>query len=126
MIKQIGKTLQENKLEELLESPVKMTANEVRHFDFEPIDVASRRNNYLLIKAKNLGNESFTLYISYGGKNGKNGGYTVTVPNNADINDFIIRIGSQYKWFSEDNTWIEITAEHGNIELHLAEISKSN
>ena len=66
------------------------------------------------------------MYISYGSKNGRNGGFTVNVPKNQDVNDFIVRIGSQYKWFSEDNTWIEILPENGNIEITSMEITKGN
>ena len=83
-------------------------------------------SNYLLIKAKNLGERQFIMYISYGSQNGKNGGFTVTVPKNQDVNDFIVRIGSQYKWFSEDNTWIEILPENGSIEITSMEITKGN
>ncbi len=126
MIKKIGQILQENKLAELITSPVTLDVNMVKRFSFDAVDVTTRRNNYIFIKAKNLGTESFTLYISYGKDGSKNGGFMVTVPNNQDINDFIVRIGSQYKWFSEDNNWIEFTAEHGSLELTTIEISKSN
>ena len=50
----------------------------------------------------------------------------VSVPKNTETNDFIVRIGSQYKWFSEDNTWIEVMPEGGNIEIILMEITKGN
>ena len=66
------------------------------------------------------------MYISYGSGSGKNGGFMVIVPKSSKENDFIIRIGAQYKWFSEDNTWIEITPENGNIEISTIEISKGN
>ncbi len=126
MIKKIGQILQENKIAELITSPVMLEVNKTKRFNFETVDVTTRRNNYIFLKAKNLGTTSFTLYISYGKDSSKNGGFMVTVPNNQDINDFIIRIGTQYKWFSEDNNWIEFTAEQGSIELTTVELSKSN
>lgn len=126
MINRIGKILQENKLEELVETPVQIMSNKTKRFSFKPINVTHRRNNYLLIKAKNLSESSFMLYISYGSSIGKNGGFMVQVPNNKNLNDFIVRIGSQYKWFSEDNTWIEFSPENGSLEIELMEITKGD
>lgn len=125
-VKEISEILVANKLANLVTAPTTIAANQTQRFTFDPIDVTTRRNNYLLIKAKNLGTNKHTMYISFGSANGKNGGFTVSVPENQDVNDFIIRIGSQYKWFSEDNTWIEISPENGDIEVVSMEISKSN
>ena len=103
-----------------------MNSNQTKRFDFQQIDVTARRSNYLFIRAKNLGTEQYTMYVSYGSSNGQNGGFVVNVPANQDVNDFIIRIGSQYKWFSEDNIWIEVSPENGDVEISSMEISKSN
>lgn len=125
-IREIGEILKANKLVELVSESITINANETKRFNFEPVDVTTRRGNYILIKAKNLTDRQFPLYISYGSKNGENGGFMVSVPKNTDTNDFIVRIGSQYKWFSEDNTWIEIMPESGSIEIDLMEITKGN
>lgn len=125
-IREIGEMLAANKLLDLVTDVVIINSSETKRFDFEPVDASTRRGNYLLIKGKNLGERQFIMYISYGSKNGRSGGFTVTVPKNQDVNDFIIRIGSQYKWFSEDNTWIEILPENGSIEINSMEITKGN
>ena len=125
-IREIGDMLKANKLVELVSGATTINSSDTKRYEFTPIDAASRRGNYLLIKAKNLGDRPFIMYISYGSKNGRNGGFTVNVPKNQDVNDFIVRIGSQYKWFSEDNTWIEILPENGNIEITSMEITKGN
>jgi tetratricopeptide (TPR) repeat protein len=125
-IREIGDILKANKLVELVSGSITINSNETKRFSFEPVDVTTRRGNYILIKAKNLTDKQFPLYISYGSKNGENGGFMVSVPKNNETNDFIVRIGSQYKWFSEDNTWIEIMPENGNIEINLMEITKGN
>lgn len=125
-IREIGDILKANRLVELVPESVTISANETKRFSFEPVDVTTRRGNYILIKAKNLTDKQFPLYISYGSKNGENGGFMVSVPKNTETNDFIVRIGSQYKWFSEDNTWIEVMPEGGNIEIILMEITKGN
>lgn len=126
MINKIGNILQANKLEELVSNKTEILSNTSKRFTFNPIDVTTRKNNYLLIKAKNLSEDSFTLYVAYGSKNGRSGSFILRIPNNQETNDYIVRIGSQYKWFSEDNTWIEVTPENGNLEIELMEITKSN
>lgn len=125
-IKEIGDILAANRLAVLVAETTTINTNQTKRFDFQQIDVTARRSNYLYIKAKNLGTEQFTMYVSYGSSNGQNGGFVVNVPANQDVNDFIIRIGSQYKWFSEDNIWIEVSPENGDIEIISMEISKSN
>lgn len=125
-IKEIGEILVANRIINLVSESTAINANQTKRYSFTPIDVTARRSNYLCIKAKNIGNESFTMYVSYGSSNGKSGGFIVNVPANQDVNDFIVRIGSQYKWFSEDNTWIEIAPDNGNIEVISMEICKSN
>jgi len=48
------------------------------------------------------------------------------MPEDDQVNDFIIRVGNQYKWFSEDNNWLEIYPENGDIEITLVRISTTN
>ena len=125
-IREIGEILKANKLVDLTAETVTVQANGTKRFTFEPVDVTTRRGNYLLIKAKNLSDKAFIMYISYGNKNGEHGGFMVNIPKSQDVNDFIVRIGSQYKWFSEDNTWIEVMPEGGNVEISTMEITKGN
>lgn len=125
-IEEIGTMLANNRLVELVSRTINIKANDSKRFTFTPVDISTRRGNYVLIKAKNTCDRQFTLYISYGSGNIKNGGFTVTVPNDNKSNDYIIRVGSQYKWFSEDNTWIELLPENGSIEIYTMEITKGN
>mgnify|MGYP003513718910 FL=1 len=126
MINRISTILQENKLEQLVDNSIQILSNQTKRFTFNPIDVTTRKNNYILIKAKNLSDNAYTMFISYGSSKGNNGSLIIRIPNNQDVNDYIIRIGAQYKWFSEDNTWIELTPENGDIEIELMEITKGS
>lgn len=126
MINRISEILQANRLEQLVDSKVQISSNQTKRFTFNQIDVTTRKSNYILIKAKNLSESSYTMFISYGSSKGTSGSFILRIPNNQNVNDFIIRIGSQYKWFSEDNTWIELTPENGDIEIELMEITKGN
>ena len=118
--------LQENKLEQLISGSTKILSNQAERFSFNPIDIGLRKSNYLLIKAKNLSENAFTMFITYGNEKGNNGSLIVRIPNTKDTNDYFLKLGGQYKWFSEENTWIELVPENGNIEIELMEIIKDN
>ncbi len=128
MIRKIADIIEMNKLFVLNNESDKiiLKANQPKRFDFKPVDVAERRGNIILLKARNTGKRSFPLLISFGSKDGKNGSFVLPMPEKEDFNDFIVRIGSQYKWFSEDNTWIEIYPENGDVEISLIQISRGN
>ncbi|MBU1369559.1 MAG: hypothetical protein KKC86_08630 [Bacteroidetes bacterium] len=124
MIAQITQTIQDNKLVELNLNPVVVPSGATKRFEFEPVSITERRTNYILIKARNTGQKGFPLIISFGSKNGRNGGFVLPIPDDQEYHDFVVRIGSQYKWFSEDNTWIEILPENGEVELGITQISR--
>lgn len=126
MIERITKIIEENKLFELNLNPMLLATNTDHRFDFEPVPVNERRTNYILVKAKNTGSQNFSLIVSYGSRNGRNGGFVLPIPASNEYKDYIVRIGSQYKWFSEDNNWINFYPENGAVEVGLIQISKGN
>ena len=127
MIARIGEIIEQNKLYELNSDPILLAAGEAKRFDFNKIDVAVRRSNYIIIKVRNPHPEkTFPMIVSFGGEGGKNGGFVLPIAAIEDEKTFIFRIGSQYKWFSEDNTWIEIISENNEVEIGKLEVSRSN
>ena len=127
MIERINKIIEDNKLYELNKDAFTMAANTPRRFTFSPVDVASRRSNYIILKARNLTpGKSFPMIVSFGGEGGKNGGFVLAISENEEEKTYIFRIGGQYKWFSENNTWIELISENDDVEVSLVMISRSN
>lgn len=127
MIARINKIIEDNKLYELNKDAFTMTANTPRRFTFNPVDVASRRSNYVILKARNLTpGKSFPMIVSFGSDSGKNGGFVLAISENEEEKTYIFRIGAQYKWFSENNTWIELISENDDVEVSLVMISRSN
>ncbi|NOX86495.1 MAG: hypothetical protein GXO86_11140, partial [Chlorobi bacterium] len=123
MIGKITRYIEENAIVDVIRQTVQIKNGVSEKFSFKPIPVKFRKTNYVLIKAKNLGDKPFKIIFSYGSDKGKNGGFVVPVPANGEYNDFIIRVGNQYKWFSDDNNWISILPELGDIEIKLVRIS---
>ena len=127
MIARIGEIIEQNKLYELNNEPILLAANEARRFEFNKIDIAVRRSNYIIVKVRNPHPEkTFPMIVSFGGPDGKNGGFVLPIAATEDEKTFIFRIGAQYKWFSEDNTWIEFVSENNEVEIGKLEISRSN
>ena len=127
MITRIGEIIEQNKLYELNSEPLLLAAGEAKRFDFNKIEVAVRRSNYIIIKVRNPHPEkTFPMIVSFGGAGGKNGGFVLPIAATEEEKTFIFRIGSQYKWFSEDNTWIEIISENNEVEIGKLEVSRSN
>jgi tetratricopeptide (TPR) repeat protein len=126
MIKKITKYLDDNAITDVVKERIVINSEVTERFDFDPIPVNVRKSNYVLVKARNLTKQSFKMIFSYGGDNGKNGGFVVQVPQDEEMNDFIIRVGNQYKWFAEDNNWMSIYSQNGDIEISIVRITTSN
>ena len=127
MIARIGEIIEQNKLYELNSEPILLAAGEAKRFEFNKIEVAVRRSNYIIVKVRNPHPEkTFPMIVSFGGAGGKNGGFVLPIAATEEEKTFIFRIGSQYKWFSEDNTWIEIISENNEVEIGKLEVSRSN
>ena len=126
MIKKITKYLDDNAITDVVKEPIVINSEVTERFEFDPIPVNVRKSNYVLVKARNLTSQSFKMIFSYGGDNGKNGGFVVQVPQDEEMNDFIIRVGNQYKWFAEDNNWMSIYSQNGDIEISIVRITTSN
>ena len=127
MIDKIDRLIEENKLYELNTQAFTMPANTPQRFTFNPVDVTSRRSNYIILKARNLTpGKSFPMIVSFGSESGKNGGFVLAISESEDEKTYLFRIGGQYKWFSENNTWIELISENDDVEVSLVMISRSN
>jgi tetratricopeptide (TPR) repeat protein len=126
MVSRIKKIINDNAIVDINRENILIQENTERRFDFNPMPVSVRKANYILIKARNPVDKKFKILVNFGKDNSKNGGVAIKIPESKDINDYIIRISAQYKWFSEDNNWISIYPEGGELEVSLIRISKSN
>ncbi len=126
MIAKITKIINDNAITDVNKLAQVIPDNTSRKFPFTPLPVNVRKANYILIKAKNVDDHDFKMLINFGRDNSKNGGVVLQVPQGQQTRDYIIRIGGLYRWFSEDNNWISVLPEGGDIEVALIRISKSD
>lgn len=94
-----------------------------KKFTFSAIDPSLRKNNYILLKAKSTGTSAPKVYLSYGKDNQKNGGIVIRNLDKSTISDFLINISIQDKWFREENNWLSISVETGEIEINKVQIA---
>ena len=126
MIRTITKYIEDNAITDILNSTLTVSTKTTEKLAFDPVPVNVRKSNYIMVKARSISGTPVSVIFSYGSAGGKNGGFVVTIPGGDQSNEFIIRVGNQYKWFSEDNNWLEIYPENGDIELTLVRISTTN
>ncbi|MBU3928555.1 MAG: hypothetical protein KKB74_12180 [Bacteroidetes bacterium] len=126
MIAKITKYIEENAITDVLNGSLAVQTKTTEKLAFEPVPVNVRKSNYVFVRARNLSGHPVSVIFSYGSNAGKNGGFVLQMPEDDQVNDFIIRVGNQYKWFSEDNNWLEIYPENGDIEITLVRISTTN
>jgi len=126
MIGRITKIINDNAITDVNRLAQVILNNTEKKFDFSSIPVSVRKENYILIKARNLSDKEFKMLVNFGQDASKTGGVVLQVPQGEAVKDYIIRIGALYKWFSEDNNWLSIYPEGGDIEVALIRISKSD
>ncbi len=125
MVHKITKYIADHAIEDIVKQKVTIQSNETRKFSFKPIPVTVRQSNYVLVRTSNVNGNSFNVIFTFGQGKTKNGGFVVRVPEGKGSQEFIIRVGAQYKWFSEDNDWISVFSENNPLEISLIRISKS-
>jgi tetratricopeptide (TPR) repeat protein len=124
MIDRIMKILGDNAIRKVVTSPIVIEHNQQKDFSFEPLSFADRGSSILLIKARNLTEGQFRIILGYGKDKAKKGGVTIPVQSETGEIEYIVLVGRQYPWSSEDNNFISLTAQGGTIEITLMEISK--
>ena len=126
MIDKITKFIEENSVVDVINTPTTIGKGETKKFTFDPVKITVRKYNYILVRATNLDSGAGKLLFTYGSDKGKNGGFVINLIDEPGSHDYLIRVGNQYKWFSEDNNWMTILTQLGNVQIELVRISKTN
>ena len=124
MIEKINKILDDNAVRKILSSTITIQNNDEEKFNFEPLDASDRRGSVLIIRARGIASRSFKVFVNFGKGGSKNGGYIIPVTPGDKAEEFIIPLGKQNKWFTEDNNWFKLIPQGGSIEVSRIEIVK--
>ncbi|TSA24926.1 MAG: hypothetical protein D4R67_11045 [Bacteroidetes bacterium] len=126
MIAKIRKTISENAIADVLNSPVVIKAGEEQKFPFDPVNIASRRNNFIYLKVRNLTANNFSVLLRYGRDDHANGGLAIrNITSNREVNERLISVKDQDPWYREDNNWISLYPQGGDIEVSFIQVSRA-
>ncbi|MGA2823246.1 MAG: hypothetical protein ABSE72_06930 [Bacteroidales bacterium] len=126
MINKIKRTIAENAIVDVLNSAQTVSNGVEKQFDFAPVNVISRKNNYLYIKIRNLSNRPFNVMIRYGKDKQINGGAVIkNITGDGNVNERLISVREQDPWYRNDNNWISLYPQGGDVEVTFIQISRA-
>lgn len=124
MIDKINQYISENSIITLEKGLISLNANESKRFYFNPLTRNQKKNCYLVFKAKATAEGNNSIIISYGRFNYKNGGFSLRNITVQENQEFIIRLSTQDKWYREENGWISLDAQGGQIAIYEIKITQ--
>ena len=126
MISKIRRTIAENAIADVLKSTVTIEAGTEKQFPFPPVNIASRKNNFIYIKIKNLSGKSFNVLMRYGKDKAANGGVVMkNLAVGGKVNERLVSVKDQDLWSREDNNWISLYPQGGDVEVSFIQVSRA-
>jgi len=126
MIAKIRRTIAENAIADVLKSTVTIAAGTEKQFPFSSVNIASRKNNFIYIKIKNLSGKPFNVLMRYGKDKQANGGVVMKNLNlEGKVNERLVSVKDQDLWYREDNNWISLYPQGGDVEVSFIQVSRA-
>lgn len=126
MISKIKNYMAEHAIYDILSQTFILTNNSEKKFSFTPIEMRSRKNNYIIIKARRTGEDKPKLFLRYGLDGQQSGGIVLKSFEGESENEYIIRVSAQDRWYRIDNNWLSLYSEGGDIEISSIKISQGD
>lgn len=124
MLDKIDAKIRRESVVNLVLTPETITSGVEKKYRFKPIDYRDRKDNYILIELKMLTNSPMRVFINFGKDGMKNGGYSVNMVQRDGYTKYFVRIDRQLRWKNEDNNWISLLPEGGDLEVNKIQISR--
>lgn len=126
MITKIRRTIAENAIADVLNSTVTITAGNEKQFGFTPVNMASRKNNFVYIKIRNLSGKPFNVLMRYGVDKQSNGGVVIrNLSLDGKVNERLVSVRDQDAWYREENNWISLYPQGGDVEVSFIQVSRA-
>ena len=126
MIAKIRRTIAENAIVDVLKTTVTITAGSEKQFSFIPVNMASRKDNFVYVKIRNLSEKQFNVLMRYGKDKQPNGGVVIrNLSMDGKVNERLISVRDQDLWYREDNNWISLYPQGGDIEVSFIQVSRA-
>jgi tetratricopeptide (TPR) repeat protein len=122
----IRRTITENAIADVLNTTVVIKTGEEKQFAFTPVNIASRKDNFVYIKIRNLSGKPFNVLMRYGKDKQANGGIVMRNLNlEGKMNERLVSVKDQDLWYREDNNWISLYPQGGDIEVSFIQVSRA-
>lgn len=126
MIVKIRKVISENAIVDVMNSTVTINSNDEKRFSFTPVEVASRKNNFIYVKIKNLSGKPFNVLVRFGKDKQSNGGVVMrNISVDGRVNERLVSVRDQDLWSRIDNDWIGIIPQGGDVEVSFIQVSRA-
>lgn len=126
MLEKIEGILRKESVLTLVSMPETIAGGIEKKYLFKPIDYRDRQNNYILIEMKNSSNSKIRVFINFGKDNLKNGGYIVNLVQREGYTKYFVRIDRNLRWQNEENNWISLLPDGGDLEINRILISRES
>jgi len=122
-ISKIRKYMVDHAIQDLFSQAFVISEGNEKKFSFSAIEPRLRKNNYILLKARSTGKTAPKVYLNYGKDGQKNGAIVLRSLTKTETSDYVIRLSVQDKWYREDNNWISLFVETGDVEITKVQIA---
>ncbi len=124
MLDKIEEIIRREAVLNLVPLPEIIEAGVEKRYAFIPIVYRDRQDNYILIEMKNTSAEPIRIFINFGKDGQKNGGYSINLVQREGYTKYFVRIDRQLRWLNEDNNWISLLPQGGDLEVNRIQISR--
>lgn len=126
MIDKIFEMIKKNSMLTLLDGKMTLSKNKEEKFKFDPIAFKDRSENYILLEVKRLNpDEQVKLFVNFGKGGSQNGGYSIPLESRDGYHSYFVSIGKQVRWVNQDNDYISLLPEGGDVEVKLIKLSRN-
>ena len=126
MIDKIFELIKKTSMVTLLDSKMTIAQNNEEKFKFNTIAFKDRSENYILLEVKMVNPEAqVKLFVNFGKGGAQNGGYSIPLKTRDGYHSYFVSIGKQVRWVNQDNDYISLLPEGGDVEVKLIKISRN-
>jgi len=126
MILKIRKAIAENAIADVLKTSVMIMSNTEKQFSFTPVNITARKNNFVYVKIRNLSGKPFNVLMRYGENKQANGGVVMrNLNSDGKVIERLVSVRDQDLWSRENNNWIGLYPQGGDIEVSFIQVSRA-
>ncbi|OYT14879.1 MAG: hypothetical protein B7C24_15970 [Bacteroidetes bacterium 4572_77] len=126
MIDKIFELIKKNSMVNILDGKVRIMHNNKEKFKFAPIPYKDRSESFILLEIKTIdAQEPVKLYVNFGKGDSQQGGYSIRLKEQKGYHSYFVNIGQQVRWINNENDYISLLPEGGDVEVKLIKISRN-